>query len=185
VDCSGTRWPRVSSLSTLARIPWENPESAQVCDQFIADNQQNYELAVKLGWIREISPLGVVQDRRYWYRLSLTDLERVAITAWAHHPMAESLRMDKFKSTAGSWIFQLAWIILNPVGFTCYGVFSLRLRCGWNASWRNSEQLPSFWENRSWAHSGIDVAARIMLAPSLSDGIPNTMLEAMAAGLFQ
>lgn len=155
------------------------------CDQLIADNQQNYEYALDMG-VRpgQLSPLGVVPGT------GGIDVDRMA-AGWEGNPSGRRILL---------WPKAYDW----PQAKALPVLEALRLV---RASLPPCEvhMLAVTPEVRMWFHTlpadvragcflyervprrrvlELMVAARVMLAPSLSDGVPNAMYEAMAAGAF-
>jgi glycosyltransferase involved in cell wall biosynthesis len=155
------------------------------CDLLIADNQQNYDLAMKMGMGSEqLSPLGIVPGTG---GIDVTEMSQ----SWAGPPSQRRM-------------------VLWPVAYECPQKKALPVLEALKLAWDHIQPcevqiLSTIPETRMWfatlpeqiragcrVHDRIDRAkvldlmtrARVMLAPSLSDGIPNSMYEAMACGAF-
>ncbi|MBC8492644.1 MAG: glycosyltransferase family 4 protein [Chloroflexi bacterium] len=180
---------RGGSDLTLSRL---DPEAStrigqilRACDQLISDNEQNFRFALEMG-IREeqISPLGTVPG---------TGGVDVASLAQSWHGPPSSRR-----------------VILWPKAYDCPWSMALPVFEAIKLSWDRIKpcqiyMLAMIPETRMWywalpehirqsCHVAdriprdkvleLAVQARVMLAPSLVDGTPNSMFEAMAAGAF-
>lgn len=155
------------------------------CDQLIADNQQNYELALSMGLRREqASPLGVVPgtggiDVAHLSRSRNGPTSQRRLILW---PIAYECPQKKALPIFEA--LKLAWNCIQPCEFHIlsmtpetrmwYETLPEEIRRGC----RTEERLP-----RARVLE-LMTRARVMLAPSLADGIPNSMYEAMAAGAF-
>jgi glycosyltransferase involved in cell wall biosynthesis len=166
------------------------PESAarirevlKQCDRLIADNQLNYQYAVELGLKPEsISPLGAV-------------------------PGTGGIEVDKLARESKSPPSQRR-NILWPKAYDNAQLKALSVLEGLKLAWNQIQPcqvqiIACSADTRMWFHTlpeeirnGCQVEgrvprarllelmpqARVMLAPSLLDGVPNSMYEAMAAG---
>lgn len=156
------------------------------CDRFIADNQQNYDYALELGLEPEkIASIGVVPGTGGVEVDQLSNMGRV--------PPSERKRM-----------------ILWPKAYECPASKALPVLEAIRLCWKAIRPCEIYMtamipETRMWLQTlpqdirdschqreriprndllELMAQARIMLSPSLSDGIPNTLYEAMAAGSF-
>src|SRR5919199_3918353 len=180
---------RGGSDLTLTRLdPDESPKIAQVlraCDQLLSDNEQNFSFASKMG-VREeqISALGTVPGTggidvaslvRSWH--GPPSSRRIILWPRAYEsPWSKALPV--FEAIKMSWdqiqpceIYMLAmnqdtearlWYLTLPE--------RIRQFC------HTEDRIP-----RDKVLQ-LMVQSRVMLSPSLIDGTPNTMWEAMAAG---
>ena len=156
------------------------------CDQLIADNQQNYEYALDLGLERgRISPLGVVPGT------GGVDVEQL-VQSWNGPPSRRQrliLWPKAYECPQGKALpvfeaIKLAWDRIQPCEIHMLAmIFETRMWC---------QTLPEKILRSCCVYDRIPRAevlqlmaqARVMLAPSLADGIPNTLYEAMAIGAF-
>lgn len=180
---------RGGSDLTLSRLdPEVSPRISQVlseCDQLLSDNQENNRFALEMGLRKEqISPLGAVPGTggidvtsfsQAWHGPPST--RRVILWPKAYEcpwskalPVFEAIKMvwDQIQPCE---IYMLAmipevrmwyWALPEEIRRNCY----------------IEERIP---RDRVLE---LMVQARVMLAPSLVDGTPNSMFEAMAAGAF-
>jgi len=157
------------------------------CDQLIADNQQNYEHCLRLGApISKLSGLGVVPGTggidvaalaRRWQG---PPSRRQRLVLW---PKAYECPQSKCLPVLEA--IRLAWDRLKPCSLDLLMVVQQEVRM-WlqtlpeeiRAHVRVEEKVPR--ENVLERM----LEARLLLAPSLSDGIPNCLYEAMATGAF-
>ena len=180
---------RGGSDLTLSRL---DPEASirigrvlRECDQLVSDNEQNFDFALEMGARKEqISPLGTVPG---------TGGVDVTPLAQSWHDFPSSRR-----------------IILWPKAYECPWSKALPVFEALNLAWdriqpcelymlaMNAETRMWYWalpeRIRQFCHAEdriprdkvleLMVQARVMLAPSLVDGTPNSMFEAMAAGAF-
>jgi len=156
------------------------------CDQLLADNKQNYEYAQSLGFIRTHSfPLGVVPGT------GGVDVSRLA-QSWSGLPSKrkrlilwpKAYECPQSKALPVFEAIRLAWEKIRPCEIHMLATIPETEMWYWT--------LPE--EIRRCCHMreripreqvlNLMVQARVMLGPSLSDGTPNAMLEAMAAGAF-
>lgn len=161
-------------------------EVLEGCDQFVADNERNYELALECGLRREsLSPLGVVPGTG---GIDVDALARGwkgrpsgrAVLLWPKAyecpqskalPVFEALKLLGEERLARFEVHMLAMTAETRMWFETLPAWLRRL-C------RTYERVP-----RGPALE-LMAGARVMLAPSLSDGVPNSLYEAMAAGAF-
>ncbi len=155
------------------------------CDQMVADNQQNYDYALKLGLKQnQLSSLGVVPGT------GGIDVDRLAgswhgnpserhIVLWPKAyecPQSKALPvLEALKLTAGRMPpCEFHMLAVTPEVRMWFQTLpdDIRERCYLNERTPREQAL------------GLMAASRIMLAPSLADGVPNAMYEAMAAGAF-
>ncbi|MCP4221052.1 MAG: radical SAM protein [bacterium] len=158
----------------------------QNCDWFVADNQMNYDFALELGLNpHKLSPLGVVPgtggiDINEWKgerRKKTSQRERIILWPKAYECPA-SKALPVFEA------LQLCWERIKPCKIHMLAMNKE------TSMWFH--MLPDKIKRASTISKRIDRndvtelmrKARILLAPSLSDGIPNVLYEAMAAGTF-
>jgi glycosyltransferase involved in cell wall biosynthesis len=157
------------------------------CDQFIADNNQNYGYALEMGLAKhKITPLGVVPGT------GGIDIDRLA-QAWGAEPSQRQRivlwpRAYECPQSKALQVFEairIAWEQIQPCEFYMTAAIQDEIYM-WH------QTLPE--EIRHHCHLmeriprdellGLMLKSRVLLAPSLSDGIPNTLYEAMASGAF-
>jgi glycosyltransferase involved in cell wall biosynthesis len=155
------------------------------CDKLVADNRQNYEYALALGLNEsQIAEIGEVPGT------GGIDVEYLS-KSWCGTPSERRLILwpkafecNQSKALPVLEALRLSWDQMPPCEVHMLAIMPevrmwfqtlpdrIRSRC------TLSERLP-----RPEALE-LMTNARIMLAPTLSDGVPNSMLEAMAAGAF-
>lgn len=163
-------------------------EVLQACDHFIADNAQNYELAGRLGLdeAKASDPgLGVVSGpggldidelRGRWTALP-SRRERVIVWPKAYE-INSAKAMPVFEAIVKYWPqlapcrIEMLWMTQEEVQYWYERMIpdEIKAHCVRHSRLTRDETL---------AHIA---KARVLLAPSLLDGIPNTMMEAMALG---
>jgi glycosyltransferase involved in cell wall biosynthesis len=153
------------------------------CDQLVADNQQNYEYALSMGvQENQMSSLGVVPGTGGIDVMKLAEdwkglpsKRKILLVPKAYEwpqgkalPVLEALKLAQTRMPP----CEVHMLAVSPEVRMWFHTLpdDVRARCLLH------ERLP-----RERALE-LMVAARAMLAPSLSDGVPNAMYEAMAAG---
>jgi glycosyltransferase involved in cell wall biosynthesis len=167
-------------------LPEYEPRIREVlagCDKLVADNQRNYEYALALGLKEsQLSTLGAVPGT------GGIDVERLSGT-WQGNPSQRRIILwpkayecPQSKALPVLEALRLVWERLPPCEIQMLAVWpevkmwfqtlprGLRERCNLRERVPREEALKSM------------TGARVMLAPSLTDGVPNSMYEAMAAG---
>jgi len=158
------------------------------CDYFIADNLWNYDFAQSLGLSEEkMTPLGIVSGtggmdvdglRSRWTELP-SKRERVIYMPKAYENQA-------VKGLAAMEGLRMAWPHIQP----CKVVFAWVVQpemeqwihaCLGDEILEHCEIKPLIPREESLGHT---LSARVLYAPSVLDGVPNSMLEAMACGAF-
>jgi glycosyltransferase involved in cell wall biosynthesis len=156
------------------------------CDQLIADNKQNYEYATALRLSADrVSPLGVV-------------------------PGTGGIDIDSLQAIAKGPPSRRERIILWPKAYECPAGKALPVFEALKLAWPRIAPCKIYMtaatpETQMWFHTlprpiqdasqiverlprpellNVLSRSRVMLAPSLADGIPNCLYEAMAAGAF-
>jgi glycosyltransferase involved in cell wall biosynthesis len=160
------------------------------CDHLIADNPINYEDAIRLGLdeSKTRSPgLGVVSGpggldvtslRATW---SLLPSRRPRTILWPKtYETISSKALPVFEAIRLAWdriapvTFEMLWLVQSDVQIWFNKTMPDHIKASCNLHGRlGREQVLTMLPN-----------ARVMLAPSLTDGIPNSMMEAMALGAF-
>lgn len=163
-------------------------EVLATCDHFIADNEPNYEYALSAGLsekkIKEPG-MGVVSGAggmdvdalRAMWTMPPSKRERVIVWPKAYETYTAKA-MPVFEAILKVWDriqpcrIEMLWMVQSDVKIWYEKLFPSHIKRSCPAFGRLSrEETIQRMAN-----------ARVMLAPSLSDGIPNTMMEAMALG---
>ena len=156
------------------------------CDQLIADNQQNYEYALELGLHKEcVSSLGVIPGT------GGVDVQQLAQAAAC--PPSRRLRLivwpKAYECPQGKALpvfeaIKLAWDRIQPC--TLHMLATIPETRMWYQTLPKEIRRASHVADRIPISEVLDLMAqaRVMLAPSLADGIPNALYEAMATGAF-
>jgi len=153
-------------------------------DQVVADNQQNYEFALEMGVKQDQISLGVVPGTGGIDVMSLVNRwrgnpseRRILLWPKAYEgpqnkalPVLEALKLAKARMPP----CEIHLVATNPEVRMWFQTLPADLReaCVLYERAPRDQVLE------------LMVSARIMLAPSVSDGVPNAMYEAMAAGAF-
>jgi len=157
------------------------------CDQLIADNQCNYDYAVHLGLAKhKLASLGVVPGTG---GMDVTDLEgkwsklpsqRERLIVWPKTYEAPSSKaLPVFEA------LKMAWKKIKPCQIEMLWVVQSEIEM-WFQTLPEEIRASCHIQGRIPRDNVLDLfsQARVMLAPSLTDGVPNSMLEAMALGAF-
>lgn len=159
-----------------------------VCDHFVADNEPNYAYALSAGLaeakIRQPG-MGVVSGaggmdvdalRAMWI---LPPSKRERIIVWPKaYELYTSKAMPVFEAILKVWDciqpcrIEMLWMVQSDIQIWYEKLFPPHIK----------ECCPTFGRLSREETLERIAAARVMIAPSLSDGIPNTMMEAMALG---
>ena len=180
---------RGGSDLTLSRL---DPETSiaigrvlRECDQLISDNEQNFSFALEMG-IREeqISQLAPVPGTG---GIDVTPIAK----AWQGFPSSRRIILWP-KAYECPWskalpVFEaikLSWDRIQPCEIYMIGMIPETRMWYWTLPERIRRSCHT--EDRISRDRALElmVRARVMLAPSLVDGTPNSMFEAMAAGAF-
>lgn len=163
-------------------------EVLATCDHFIADNASNYEYALSAGLTeKKISQPGMgvvsgaggmdVDAMREMWTLPPSKRERVIVWPKAYETYTAKA-MPVFEAILKVWDriqpcrIEMIWMVQSDVSIWYEKLFPDHVK----------QSCPTFGRlTREETLERIS-QARVMLAPSLSDGIPNTMMEAMALG---
>jgi glycosyltransferase involved in cell wall biosynthesis len=160
----------------------------QECDHFIADNQQNYDYALGAGLHRdkvENPGMGVVSGpggidtvavRQRWH-LPPSRRERTVVWPKAYETNTAKA-LPVFAAIVQAWEriqpcrIEMLWMVQPEVRIWYEKLLpdAIKANCPTFGRLSREETLERM------------ARARVMMAPSLSDGIPNTMIEAMALG---
>ncbi len=180
---------RGGSDLTLTRLdPDESPRIAQVlreCDQLFSDNEQNFCFASEMG-VREeqISALGTVPGTG---GIDVASLVR----SWHGPPSSRRIILWP-RAYEGPWskalpVFEaikMSWDQLQPCEIYMLSMYPYNESVLWYRTLPDEIKRSCHADDRIPRDKVLQlmVQARVMLAPSLIDGTPNTMWEAMAAG---
>ena len=158
------------------------------CDHFIADNQQNYEYARNLGLApdkAEKPGMGVVSGpggldlKSLRARWTLPPSKRERLIVWPKaYEVISAKALPVLEAILHAWDrirpcrIEMLWMVQPEVRIWYEKLFapSIKACCPASGILPHEETL------------ALVARARVMLAPSLSDGIPNSMMEAMALG---
>jgi len=158
------------------------------CDHFIADNQRNYEYARELGLAPdkiENPGMGIVsgaggldlKSLRTRWRMPPSKRERLIVWPKAYE-VVSSKAMPVFEAILLAWDkikpcrIEMLWMDQPEVRIWYERMFPPEIR----------ENCPASGLLPHEQTLALIARARVMMAPSLSDGIPNSMMEAMALG---
>tara|TARA_R110000850_G_scaffold277144_3_gene424193 strand:- start:157965 stop:159311 length:1347 start_codon:yes stop_codon:yes gene_type:complete len=163
-------------------------EALKTCDHFIADNEPNYNYALSAGaTISKIQAPGMgvvsgaggmdVDHLREMWTLLPSRRERVIVWPKAYETYTAKA-MPVFEAILKVWDqiqpcrIEMLWMVQSDVKIWYEKLFpaDVKQSCQVFGRLERDETL------------GRISNARVLLAPSLSDGIPNTMMEAMALG---
>ena len=158
------------------------------CDKLIADNPQNYDYARELGLRDEqLSGLGTVPGT------GGIDVDTLA-TSWQGRPSQRASIMwpkayECPQSTALPVLeaFRIAWPRLPKCEVHMLGTGSVQqvIRMWFQTLPDHVRQHCRLLDRTSREEAlHLLTGARVMLAPALADGVPNSLYEAMAAGAF-
>lgn len=180
-------------IALMQHSPTHRPLMEEVfknCDHFVADNQINYQDAVRMGLAShkaEKPSVGIVSGpggldlqalRKTW---SVPPSRRERIVLWPKtYETISSKALPVFEA------IKIAWERIKPVRFEMLWLVQDDVKIWFEKS------LPQEIKDSCNLHGRLDrdevlrmlPKARVMLAPSLTDGIPNAMMEAMALGAF-
>jgi glycosyltransferase involved in cell wall biosynthesis len=160
----------------------------ETCDHFIADNEPNYSFALSAGLaaskIKEpgmgiVSGAGGidVEGMRAMWSLPPSKRERIIVWPKAYETYTAKA-MPVFEAILKVWDqiqpcrIEMLWMVQPDIKIWYEKMFPQNIKFSCPTFGRLSR------EDTLQRISN----ARVMLAPSLSDGIPNTMMEAMALG---
>jgi glycosyltransferase involved in cell wall biosynthesis len=156
------------------------------CDQLICDNELNFRYAAELGMSEDkAASLGTVPGTG---GVSVAELSR----AWHGFPSERRIILWP-KAYDSPWskalpVFEalkMIWDQIEPIEIYMLAMMVPGTRMWY---WDLPEKIRRHCHVRDRIPRDellkLMLRARIMLAPSLVDGIPNSMLEAMAAGAF-
>jgi glycosyltransferase involved in cell wall biosynthesis len=163
-------------------------EVLRTCDHFIADNQPNYDYALTAGLTSEkLSKPGMgvvsgaggmdVDQLQSMWTLPPSQRERVILWPKAYETYTAKA-MPVFEAIVNVWEriqpcrIEMIWMVQPDIKIWYEKMLPqhIKVHCPTAGRLSRDETLKRI------------ASARVMLAPSLSDGIPNTMMEAMALG---
>ncbi len=155
------------------------------CDQFIADNIQNYQYAISLGLSEsKLSPAGVLPGTGGVDCDTLSQLstgkpsERERSILWPKaYECPASKALPVFEA------LKLCWEKIRPCTIYLTAVEQLEIRY-WFETLPAEIKSNCILLNRIERNSILKLmgSVRVLLAPSLTDGIPNSLYEAMSTG---
>lgn len=158
------------------------------CDRLIADNKQNYDYALELGLKEsQVAEVGVVPGtggvdvNSLAARWHGSPSHRQAIVWPKAYECPQSTALPVLEA------FKLAWSRLPPCDVHMLAAEDVQPAV---RLWFHT--LPTEMRERCTLTGRISreqtlqwlTSARVMLAPALADGVPNSLFEAMAAGAF-
>jgi glycosyltransferase involved in cell wall biosynthesis len=158
------------------------------CDHFIADNQQNYDFAQTAGLAERkirnpgmgvVSGPGGLDLEGLRTRWTLLPSRRDRIVVWP-----KAYEINSAKAMPVFEAIMTVWNQIQPCRIEMLWMTQPEVRIWYE------KLFPEHIKRDCPAHSRLSreqtldylAKARVMLAPSLSDGIPNAMMEAMALG---
>jgi glycosyltransferase involved in cell wall biosynthesis len=175
-----------SDLTLQSHDPARRDSMAPVlraCDQLLTDNPWNFDVVKSLGVRDEqLSRIGTVPGT------GGIDIDSLAQN-WRGAPSSRRLIL---------WpkVYEGPWSKVLPVYEALKACWERLQPCELHMLSMNAEARSYYWtlpeHIRRWCHPNervsraqvleLTIRARVMLAPSLVDGVPNSMYEAMAAG---
>jgi hypothetical protein len=175
--------PELALQRLVPRDAMRISEVMKACDQLIVDNDLNYEYAVTLGLAREkVASLGSTPGVGGVDVRSLRAQRTVAAARSRLVLMPKAYECPASKVLPVFEALKLCWDRLQPceIHFTAatpeaemwFATLPAAIRAGCTLHERVSRDALLKLMGR----------ARIMLAPSLTDGVPNVLYEAMASG---
>jgi glycosyltransferase involved in cell wall biosynthesis len=169
-------------------LPEHEPRIREVladCDKLIADNRQNYVYALALG-LKEsrVSALGVVPGTGGIDVGLLSERRQGNPSARRNILWPKAYECPQNKALPVLEALRLAWERLPPCEIRMLAV-DPEVRLWFQTLPEGLRALCTLHERVPRAEAlEMMTGARVMLAPSLIDGVPNSMYEAMAAGAF-
>lgn len=160
-------------------------ELVRECDQLISDNQQNFRIARSMGATEDqVSRIGTVPGT------GGIDIDRLQESSATKPSDRKLILWPKTYETPWAKVLpvfeaiQLCWKRLPACEIVMLSMDAEARMWYWT--------LPATIREKCHPHGRVPRAevlkmmaeARVMLAPSLVDGVPNSMFEAMAAGAF-
>jgi hypothetical protein len=157
------------------------------CDRLIADNDQNYVIAREMGLSDEkCCSLGTIPGTG---GISVSDLanrwpalpsKRERLILWP-----KAFECPQSKALPVMEAIKLAWDFIQPSRLIMTAVTQEEIHM-WFRTFPKSIQERCQLRERIARKELLELMlkARVFLAPSLSDGVPNSLYEAMAAGTF-
>jgi glycosyltransferase involved in cell wall biosynthesis len=158
-------------------------EVFQSCDQFIADNHESYNYASEMGLeSSKVSSLGVVPGTGGVDVDELSTLRREPASASRIIVYPKAYECPASKALPVFEALRLCWEKIRPCKIYMTAVIPETQM--WFQTFPERIKSACYLKPRIPRKDLIQLMAksRIMLAPSLSDGIPNTLYEAMAVG---
>lgn len=153
------------------------------CDQMISDNSQNFSIARSMG-VRDtqLSRIGTVPGTG---GIEVAEFEKT----WAEKPSTRRMILwPKVYETPWGKIlpvfeaFKLCWQSIQPCEVTMLSMDAEARMWYWTLPTQIRELCHPSQRLARGDVLNMMARSRVMLAPSLVDGVPNSMLEAMAAG---
>ncbi len=155
----------------------------QNCDHFIADNAMNYQYALELGLADlKVSPLGIMPGTGGVDIEALSGLRRQSPSKSRIILYPKAYECPASKAMPVLEALKLCWEKIQPCSIYCTAVIpEIEI---WYRTLSPEIQSASILKARMPREQllGAMAEARVVLMPSLIDGIPNTLYEAMATG---
>jgi hypothetical protein len=192
------RWVAQARGGPDLAVNWYDPkyttriqQVVRACDYFVADNQPNYDFAVRIGLdMKKLGdpPLGPVpgtggmpvDELREWWRGSPPSTRGRSIVWPKAYETASAKALPVLEA------IKLAWERIKPCEIHMLWLVQAEVKSWFHKMMPDEVQAASRLYNRLPREQALDLMrqARVLLAPSLTDGVPNSMLEAMSLGAF-
>ncbi len=157
------------------------------CNFLVADNRQNYQIAMDMGLSeKKVASVGIVPGTG---GIDVAMLSRMGAEKPSQRPRLvlwpKAYECPQSKALPVLEALKLAWDRIKPCELYFTAIIQEEIHM-----W--VETLPAEIRRSCHLHNRLErgelldlmARARVLLAPSLSDGIPNSLYEAMACGAF-